>query len=78
MVIDNVRGMSLFVHPDITETHPELGVVVATLSTGAVAPADKIGYTNVTNLMRFVSFIKTNNKISILLCKPCHEMDDVK
>ena len=63
MVKDNVRGSSLFVHPDITETHPELGVVVATLSTGAVAPADKIGYTNVTNLMRFVS-LKTDRKIS--------------
>ena len=63
MVIDNVRATSLFVHLDITETHPELGVVVATLSTGAVAPADKIGYTNVTNLMRFVS-LRTDHELS--------------
>ena len=37
---------------ELKETHPELEIAVATLSTGPVAPADKIGYTNVTSLMR--------------------------
>ena len=35
-----------------SEPYPELHALVATLSTGPVAPSDKIGYTNHTLIMR--------------------------
>ena len=45
---------------DKTEPHPALQAVVATLSTGPVAASDKLGYTNVSLLMRSVASLQLN------------------
>ncbi|ESO98846.1 hypothetical protein LOTGIDRAFT_231210 [Lottia gigantea] len=37
---------------NMTETHPDLEAAVATLSTGPVGPSDRIGYSNVTLIMK--------------------------